>query len=156
MGKTDVELIYHKNVDFDLFSHEQREELRAWNADNWKQNHGKNRNNNNNNDINGQSDKKQRKPEAIVQQKMIALAVAAGLAANKAPSGQVDVSAVESAVITAEFTGALNAHNNKNTPPAVSAVQFVDPKAGVPTADPAVKPKPVGQNLNRILNKAKK
>ena len=56
MGKTSVELIYHKKVDFDLFSREQQEELKAWSATNRKQNRGKNRNNNNTNNINGQSD----------------------------------------------------------------------------------------------------
>ena len=50
----------------------------------------------------------------------------------------------------------LNAHNKNNTPPAVSAVQVVDTEAVVPTADPMVKPKSVGQKLNLILNKAKK
>ena len=75
---------------------------------------------------------------------MIASAVAAGLAAKKAPSGQIEVSAVEAAAITASVTDTLNAHNKKNTPPAISAVQVVDPKAGVPTADPAVKPNYVG------------
>ena len=87
---------------------------------------------------------------------MIASAVAAGLAANNALSGQVEVSAVEAAVITASVNDALNAHNKKNTPPAVSAVQVVNPKSGVPTVYPAVKSKYVGQKLNRILNKAKK
>ena len=75
---------------------------------------------------------------------MIASAVAAGLAANKAPPGQVDVSALEAAAITAAVTDALNAQNKKNNPPDVSAVQVVEPKAGVPTADPAVKPNYVG------------
>ena len=156
MGKTGVELRYHKKVNFDLFSHEQREVLKAWSTANKKQKHGNNQNNNNTNDINGQSDKKRRKIEAKLQRKMIALAVAAGLAANKVPSGQVDVSSVEVAAINAAITDALNAHNNKKTPSAVSTFQFVDPKAGVPTADPAVKLKYVGQKLNRILNKAKK
>ena len=87
---------------------------------------------------------------------MIASAVAAGLAANKSPSGQVDVSDVEAAAITVEVTDALNAQNNNKKPPDISAVQVVDPKAGVPTADPAAKPKSVGQKLNRVLNKAKK
>ena len=86
---------------------------------------------------------------------MIASAVAAGLAANKGPSGQVEVSAVEAAAITASVNDELNSQNKKNTPPAVSAVQVVDPELGVPTADPAVKSKSVGQNLNRILNKSK-
>ena len=40
---------------------------------------------------------------------MIALAVAAGLAANKALSGQVEVSAVEADSITVAVTDALNA-----------------------------------------------
>ena len=66
---------------------------------------------------------------------MIALVVAAGLAANKALAGQVEVSAVDAAEITAAVTDALNTYNKKNTPPAVSAVQVVDPEAGVPTAD---------------------
>ena len=70
---------------------------------------------------------------------MIALAVAAGLAANKAVSGQLEVSAVEAAAITAAVTDEMNAKNKKNIPPAVSEVQVVDPKVGVPTADPAVK-----------------
>ena len=87
---------------------------------------------------------------------MIASTVATGLAANKAQSGQVKVSAVEAAAITEAFTGALNAQNNKNTPPAVSAVQVIDTEEGVPTADPTAKSKYVGQKLNRILNKAKK
>ena len=87
---------------------------------------------------------------------MIASAVAAGLAANKALSGQVEVSAVEAASITVAVTDALKAQRNRKKPPAVSAVQVVDPKAGVPTADHAVKPKYLGQKLNRILNKAKK
>ena len=87
---------------------------------------------------------------------MIASAVAAGLAAKKALSGQVDVSAMEAVAINATVTDAMNTHNNKKTPPYVSAVQVVDPKAGVPTVDPAVKPISVGQKLNRILNKAKK
>ena len=87
---------------------------------------------------------------------MIASAVAAGLAANKAPSGQVDVSAVEENSITAAVTDAMNAQNKKKTPPSISAVQVVDSKAGVTTADPAVKPNSVGQKLNRILNKSKK
>ena len=86
---------------------------------------------------------------------MIASAVAAGLAANKAPSGQVDVSALEAVAITMAVTDALKAQNNKKKPPTVSAVQVVDPKAGLPTVHPAVKPKSVGQKLNRILNKAK-
>ena len=63
---------------------------------------------------------------------------------------------MEVAAITVAVTDALNAQNKKETPPAVSAVQVLDPKSGVPTADPAVKPKFVGQKLNRILNKAKK
>ena len=53
MGKTGVELRYHKKVAFDLFSQEQLEELKAWSVVNRKQNRGKNRNNNNNNDRNG-------------------------------------------------------------------------------------------------------
>ena len=40
---------------------------------------------------------------------MIASAVASGLVANKAPSGQVEVSDVEAAAITATVTDALNA-----------------------------------------------
>ena len=63
---------------------------------------------------------------------------------------------MEADAITVAVTDALNAQNKKNTPPAVSAVQVVDIEAGVPTADPAVKSKSVGQKLNRILNKAKK
>ena len=91
-----------------------------------------------------------------MQQKIIASAVAAGLESNKAPSGQVDVSAVKEAGITAAVADALNAQKNKKTPPSVSTVQVVDPKVGVPTVDPAVKPNYVGQKLNRILNKSKK
>ena len=53
MGKTGVELRYHKNVNFDFFSHEQQEELKAWSAENRKQIRGKNRNNSNTNDRNG-------------------------------------------------------------------------------------------------------
>ena len=87
---------------------------------------------------------------------MIASEVAAGLAANKAPSGETYVSDVEASAITTAVTDALKAQSNKNKAPAVSAVQVVDPKSGVPTADPAVKPKYLGQKLNRILNKAKK
>ena len=87
---------------------------------------------------------------------MIALAVAAGLESNKAPSGQVDVSAVKEAGITAAVADALNAQNNKKTPPSVSTVQVVDTQAVVPTADPAVNSKSVGQKLNWILNKAEK
>ena len=63
---------------------------------------------------------------------------------------------MEAAAITAAVTDALNANNKNNTPPAVSAVQFVDTEAVVPTADPMVKSKSVGQKLNRIINKAKK
>ena len=87
---------------------------------------------------------------------MIASAVAAGLVDKKSPSGETDVSAVEAAEITVAVMYALKAQSNKKKPPAVSAVQVVDPKAGVPTADHAVKPKCVGQKLNRILNRAKK
>ena len=87
---------------------------------------------------------------------MIVSEVAAGIAANKAPSGETDITSVEAAAITAEVTDSLKSHRNKKKPPDVSAVQVVDPKVGLPTADPAVKPKSVGQNLNRILNKAKK
>ena len=87
---------------------------------------------------------------------MVASAVAAGLAAKKAPSEQVDVSAVEADLITVVVTDALNSQNKKKNPPAASAVQVIDPKAGVPTADPPVKPKSVDQKLNWILNKAKK
>ena len=87
---------------------------------------------------------------------MIASVVAAGLAANKALSGETDVSDMEAAAITAAVTDAIKAQIKNKKHPAVSAVQVVDPKAGVPTADPAVKPKSVGQKLNRILNKAKK
>ena len=116
MGKTGVELWYHKKVDFDLFSHDQQEELTAWSAVNRKQNRGKNRSNNNTNDRNGQSDKKRRKTEAKVQRKMIASAVAAGLAANKGPPGQLEVSAVEAAKINAAVTDALNTQNKNKTP----------------------------------------
>ena len=84
------------------------------------------------------------------------MAVAAGLAANKAPSGQVEVSAVEASAITVAVTYALNAQNKKNTPTSVSTVQVIDREAGVLTADPAVKSKYVGQKLNQIVNKAKK
>ena len=84
---------------------------------------------------------------------MISSEVPAGLAANKAPSGQVDVSAVEAAAITAAVTGSQNTQNNKKTPPVVSAVQVVDPKAGVTTSDPLVKQKYMGQKLNWIFNK---
>ena len=91
-----------------MFPHEQREELKPWSAENWKQNRGKNQNNNNTNDRNGQSDKKGRKTEAKVHREMIASAVASGLAANKAPSGQVEVSDVEAAAITTAVTYALN------------------------------------------------
>ena len=157
MGKTGVEMRYHKKADFVLFYHKQREELKQLSATNQTQNRGKNRNNNNNTTYrNGHNDNKRRKTEAKVQQKMIASAAAAGLASNKAPSGKVEVSDVEAASITAAVTDAMNAHNKKNIPPDVSAVQVVDPEAGVPTADPAVKSKYGGQNLNRILNKAKK
>ena len=46
-----------------------------------------------------------------MQRKTIALAVAAaaGLAANKVPSGQVEVSAVQAAAITVAVSDALNA-----------------------------------------------
>ena len=87
---------------------------------------------------------------------MIASAVAAGLAANTGPPGQLDVCAVESAAIKAAVTDAQNAQNKINNPPDLSAVQVVDPKSGVPTADPAVKSKYVGQKLNWIRNKANK
>ena len=53
MGKTGVELRYHKKAVFVLFSHEQREELKVWSAANRTQNRGKNQNNNNTNDRNG-------------------------------------------------------------------------------------------------------
>ena len=91
-----------------------------------------------------------------MQRKIIASEVAACLAANKEPSGQVEFSTVEAAAITAAVTDALNAQNKKNTPPAVSAVQVVYTEEGLPTVDPMVKSKSVGQNINRILNKAKK
>ena len=94
--------------------------------------------------------------EAKVQRKIIALAVAAGLVANKAQSGETDVSSVEAAAINAEVMDELKAHINKKKPSAVGAVQVVDPKAGVPTAETVVKLNYVGQNLNRILNKSKK
>ena len=57
-----------------------------------------------------------KKTEAKVPRKMIASAVAAGLAANKEPSGQVYVSAVEAAEINAAVTDALNSQNKKKTP----------------------------------------
>ena len=48
-------------------------------------------------------------------------------------------------------------HRTRRRPhPAVSAVQVVDPKAGVNTVETAFKTNSVGQNLNQILNKAKK
>ena len=156
MVKTGVGLRYYKKVNFDLFSHEQREEIKAWSAANRKQNRGKNQYNNNANNRNEQSDKQRQKPEAKVQRKMIASVVAAGLASNKAPPRETDVSAVEAAAITAAVTDAPKAQSNKKKPSAVSAIQVVDPKAGVPTADPAFKPKSVGQKLNWILNKAEK
>ena len=87
---------------------------------------------------------------------MIASEVAAGLATNKTPPGKTYISAVEAAVINAAVTDSLKSQSNKKKTPAVSVVHVVDPKSGVPTADPAVKPKSVGQKLNRILNKAKK
>ena len=62
-----------------------------------------------------------------MQQKIIALAVAVGLASNKTPSGQVEVSAVDAAAITVAVTDEQNAQNKKNNPPALSAVQVVDP-----------------------------
>ena len=108
MDKFGVELRCHKKVDFDLFSHNQQEKLKSRSATNRKQNCGKNQNNNNTNDINGQSDKKQQRTEAKVQRKMIDSALAAGLAANNATSGQVEVSAVEAADITELVTDALN------------------------------------------------